>query len=254
MSWSASRSRTKPRLPLLNAGFVAIKVDREERPDLDALYMDAVQAMTGQGGWPMSVLLTPDGRPFYGGTYFPDQPRHGLPSFRQVLAGVHDAWTNRRDEVEANASQLAEAIARGQQAPSLTLAPGTAGSGHENPGGATREPDRPRSGGSERAGYRKRGPAGVVRLCERAAGEAPPSSRSRWPSSCFFGVPAFRRRRGLRGGAAARSMRWPAAASTISSAAASRATRPTACGWCRTSRRCSTTTRSSPASTCTRGR
>ena len=70
----------------LNASFVAIKVDREERPDLDAVYMDAVQAMTGQGGWPMSVFLTPDGRPFYGGTYFPDQPRHGMPSFRQVLA------------------------------------------------------------------------------------------------------------------------------------------------------------------------
>ena len=72
----------------LNRDFVPIKVDREERPDLDQVYMAAVQAMTGSGGWPMSVFLTPDGRPFYGGTYFPDTPRHGLPSFRQVLAGV----------------------------------------------------------------------------------------------------------------------------------------------------------------------
>ncbi|MBF8289810.1 MAG: hypothetical protein HW391_778, partial [Chloroflexi bacterium] len=75
----------------LNARFIPIKVDREERPDLDQVYMGAVQAMTGSGGWPMSVFLTPDGRPFYGGTYFPDQARHGLPSFRQVLEGVDGA-------------------------------------------------------------------------------------------------------------------------------------------------------------------
>ena len=72
----------------LNDGFIAIKVDREERPDLDALYMGAVQAITGQGGWPMSVFLTPAGVPFFGGTYYPDTPRHGMPSFRQVLDGV----------------------------------------------------------------------------------------------------------------------------------------------------------------------
>ena len=84
----------------LNDGFVAIKVDREERPDLDAIYMDAVQHLTGGGGWPMSVFLTPDGRPFYGGTYFPDSPRHGLSSFRQVLAGVSEAWRDRREDVE----------------------------------------------------------------------------------------------------------------------------------------------------------
>src|SRR5438309_4972628 len=76
----------------LNRDFVAIKVDREERPDLDQVYMGAVQAMTGGGGWPMSVFLTPDGRPFYGGTYFPPQPAHGLPSFRQALAGAARAW------------------------------------------------------------------------------------------------------------------------------------------------------------------
>ena len=95
----------------LNENFVAIKVDREERPDLDAIYMDAVQQMTGSGGWPMSVFLTPDGRPFYGGTYFPDTPRHGLPSFRQVLAGIVEAWRDRRDEIEQSGSALAQAIA-----------------------------------------------------------------------------------------------------------------------------------------------
>ena len=84
----------------LNAHFVAVKVDREERPDIDALYMGAVQAITGQGGWPMSVFLTPEGRPFFGGTYFPDTPRHGMPSFRQVLEGVRLAWFERRAELE----------------------------------------------------------------------------------------------------------------------------------------------------------
>jgi hypothetical protein len=94
----------------LNEGFVSIKVDREERPDLDAIYMDAVQAMTGQGGWPMSLFLTPDGRPFYGGTYFPGERRYGMPSFRDVLAGVERAWREDRQAVESAGSQLAEAI------------------------------------------------------------------------------------------------------------------------------------------------
>ena len=84
----------------LNAHFVPVKVDREERPDLDALYMAAVQAMTGQGGWPLSVFLAPDGRPFFGGTYFPPRPRHGMAGFGQVLAGVHEAWRDRRDAVD----------------------------------------------------------------------------------------------------------------------------------------------------------
>ena len=99
---------------VLNAGFVAIKVDREERPDLDQLYMGAVQAMTGQGGWPMSVFLTPEGRPFYGGTYFPDTPRHGMPSFRQVLEGVRQAWTTQRTDVERSGARLVEALVEAQ--------------------------------------------------------------------------------------------------------------------------------------------
>lgn len=94
----------------LNRDFVAIKVDREERPDIDAVYMAAVQAMTGGGGWPMSVFLTPDGKPFYGGTYFPPEPRHGLPAFRQVLAGVRRAWDEQRAEVEQAGTRLVAAL------------------------------------------------------------------------------------------------------------------------------------------------
>jgi uncharacterized protein YyaL (SSP411 family) len=101
----------------LNAHFVAIKVDREERPDLDAVYMDAVQALTGQGGWPMSVFLTPDGRPFFGGTYFPDRPRHGIPSFRQLLARIAEVWQEQRVEVEAAAERIAQHVRAGQEAP-----------------------------------------------------------------------------------------------------------------------------------------
>ncbi len=91
---------------VLNAGFVAVKVDREERPDVDAVYMEAVQAATGQGGWPMTVFLTPDAEPFYFGTYFPPAPRHGMPSFRQVLEGVRQAWDGRRDEVAEVAGKI----------------------------------------------------------------------------------------------------------------------------------------------------
>ena len=112
----------------LNARFVAIKVDREERPDLDAVYMGAVQSMTGSGGWPMSVFLTPDGRPFYGGTYFPDTPRHGMPSFRQVLDGIWQAWTADRAELEGAAGRLVEAVAQqqGLATPGSGLPPATA--------------------------------------------------------------------------------------------------------------------------------
>ena len=95
----------------LRRHFVAIKVDREERPDLDAVYMNAVQALSGRGGWPMSVFLTPAGRPFFGGTYFPPERRHGMPSFLEVLQAVADAWTQRRDELERGAAELTAQIA-----------------------------------------------------------------------------------------------------------------------------------------------
>jgi hypothetical protein len=95
---------------VMNEHFVSIKVDREERPDLDSIYMDAVVALSGSGGWPMTVFLTPEGEPFFGGTYFPPEPRHGLPSFKQVLLGVSDAWEERRAEVERSGRDLTEHI------------------------------------------------------------------------------------------------------------------------------------------------
>jgi len=93
---------------LLNDRFVCIKVDREERPDLDSIYMNAVVALTGSGGWPMSVFLSPDGKPFFGGTYFPPTPRYGMPAFREVLKAVGDAWQTRRDEILKNGEGLIE--------------------------------------------------------------------------------------------------------------------------------------------------
>jgi uncharacterized protein len=94
----------------MNADFVCVKVDREERPDVDSVYMAATQALTGQGGWPMTVFTTPDGRPFYCGTYFPPRPAHGMPSFRQLLAAVTDAWRTRREELETAGTRIAEGI------------------------------------------------------------------------------------------------------------------------------------------------
>ncbi len=96
---------------VMNRHFVSVKVDREERPDLDAIYMEAVQAATGRGGWPMSVFATPEGLPFFAGTYFPDRSRHGMPSFRQVLDAVAEAWDSRRADVVDQARSLSQAVA-----------------------------------------------------------------------------------------------------------------------------------------------
>ena len=96
---------------VVNAGFVSVKVDREERPDVDAAYMAAVTALTGQGGWPMTVFLAPDGRPFHAGTYYPPVPVRGMASFRQVLAAVSQAWTQRRGDVEDAGHRIAAALA-----------------------------------------------------------------------------------------------------------------------------------------------
>jgi uncharacterized protein YyaL (SSP411 family) len=104
---------------VMNDHFVCVKVDREERPDLDAVYMDAVVALTGQGGWPMTVFLTPDGEPFFGGTYYPPEPRHGLPAFRQVLLAVAEAYREKRDDVARTAGELVAHIrAAGEAQPS----------------------------------------------------------------------------------------------------------------------------------------
>jgi len=96
---------------IMNERFVPVKVDREERPDVDAIYMEAVQGMTGQGGWPLTAFLDPDGVPFYGGTYFPPEPRQGMPSFRMVLEAVSESWRGRRDEITAAAARIREQLA-----------------------------------------------------------------------------------------------------------------------------------------------
>src|SRR4051812_38632470 len=96
---------------LMNERFVNIKVDREERPDIDSIYMQAVQAMTGHGGWPMTMFLTPDGTPFYGGTYFPKEDRHGMPSFKRILTSVADAFAARPEAVAATVASMTEMFA-----------------------------------------------------------------------------------------------------------------------------------------------
>jgi uncharacterized protein YyaL (SSP411 family) len=95
---------------VMNRGFVCIKVDREERPDIDALCMEACQAMTGHGGWPLNAFLTPELEPFYAGTYFPPEPRHGLPSWRMVLDAVAGAWSERRDDIRRQSAQIAQSL------------------------------------------------------------------------------------------------------------------------------------------------
>lgn len=103
----------EPTAKMMNDYFINVKVDREERPDVDDIYMQAVLAMNrGQGGWPLTVFLTPDGKPFYGGTYYPLEPRYGIPSFRQVLEAVHDAYVNRREPLEEQAESLTKALQR----------------------------------------------------------------------------------------------------------------------------------------------
>jgi uncharacterized protein YyaL (SSP411 family) len=103
---------------LMNEHFVSIKVDREERPDVDAIYMDAVQALTGRGGWPLTAFLTPEGRPFYAGTYYPSEDRHGTPSFRRILTAIAETWRERRDEVETQGRRLVGTISRSALRPS----------------------------------------------------------------------------------------------------------------------------------------
>ena len=214
----------------MNEGFVCVKVDREERPDVDAVYMDATQALTGHGGWPMTVFLTPDGRPFYAGTYFPPQPLHGMPSFRQVLDAVGEAWRDRRAEVVRAAGSIAEALAGGK------LPRGSPPPDGDDLVAAVRalaaQEDR------EHGGF-------------GGAPKFPPPRR--WAGAAARRAPTPRRPRRQRVSRPARWRRWPAPARTTSSPVASPGTPSTPAGWCRTSRRCSTTTPSWPASTCTGG-
>ena len=102
---------------LMNRWFINIKVDREERPDLDSIYMAAVTTMTGHGGWPMTVFLTPEGKPFYSGTYFPREARYGMPAFSQVLSGVEEAWRNQQDDVQHSAENVTKRLQDGLKDP-----------------------------------------------------------------------------------------------------------------------------------------
>jgi uncharacterized protein YyaL (SSP411 family) len=117
---------TKRVAEVLNRHFVSIKVDREERPDVDDIYMSAVQSMTGSGGWPLSLFLTPDGKPFYGGTYFPPADLYGRPGFLTLLEAIASAWRSRRAELERSASQLLEHLNAGAQRPAGGESPGPA--------------------------------------------------------------------------------------------------------------------------------
>ena len=216
----------------MNDRFVSIKVDREERPDVDGLYMTAVVAQTGQGGWPMTVFLLPDGRPFYGGTYFPPEARGGLPSFRQVLDGIASAYRERRDVVEQQAAEMAASLQQGRL-------------------------------GAPDAGFRStEGTLLDALLTLRGQHDERNGGFGRAPKFPPHSVLTFllrmHRRTGseeaLRDGAAHARAAWPTAASTTSSAAASTATPSTRSGSCRTSSRCSTTTRCSRARTSRPGR
>src|ERR671931_200794 len=120
---------------LMNDHFVCVKVDREERPDVDALYMEAVQAMTGHGGWPLNVFVTPEQVPFYGGTYFPPEPRHGMPSFTQVLGAVAEAWQTRNDEIRASGQRMADRRRGDRQMALYTLRSMASGGMYDQVGG-----------------------------------------------------------------------------------------------------------------------
>ncbi len=181
--------------------------------------------MTGHGGWPLNVFLTPEQLPFYGGTYFPPEPRHGMPAWTQVLQAIAESWSERSEEIRAGGEQPARAAVRRRAA-------------------CSPRPSRSTSRALDDA---------VERLRESFdADNGGFGARAEVPAGLGARVPAAARR--ARDDAARRCARWPAAASTTSSAAASPATASTAPGRCRTSRRCSTTTRCSRAPTCTAGR
>ena len=188
---------------VMNEHFVCIKVDREERPDLDTIYMNALQVLTREGGgWPLSVFLTPDLTPFYAGTYYPPDDRYAphRPSFRQLLLAIDDAWTNRRDQ-----------ISRGRQERRRTTSQNASELAASDSRAVTRLARRMR--------WR---PCGAVSTRRTAASAAPRSSRTRWnSSSCCASHARFNDADRAAHGPASRSTRWPAAACTISSAAAS---------------------------------
>jgi uncharacterized protein YyaL (SSP411 family) len=210
---------------IMNKHFVNVKVDREERPDIDSIYMSAVQAMTRHGGWPMTVFMTPDGAPFYGGTYFPPVPSRGMPSFKQLLTSLADAYENRRDEILQSAESVrgflrestSVAIPKSEVSNDLLVRAATslAEQIDNRFGGFGDAPKFPQPMNLE-----------VLLRHHRRTGDR---ARLRpWRPPCAG---------------------WPTAASTTTSAAASPATPWTRTGSSLTSRRCSTTTRSWRGST-----
>src|SRR5262249_26566574 len=114
---------------LMNEHFVNVKVDREERPDVDHIYMNAVQMLTGRGGWPMTVFLTPEGKPFYGGTYFPPEDRHGMPGFPRLLLAIAQAYRDKPDDVQRSVGQLMERLQQLEAPQAAEALPGAAAVG-----------------------------------------------------------------------------------------------------------------------------
>ena len=196
---------------LMNELFVPVKVDREERPDVDQIYMDTVVRLHGHGGWPLTVFCTPDGRPFYGGTYFPPEPRHGLPAFRDVLRGVARAYREQRGQVDETARQILEAL----RARPMGVA-------QQLPDGASLRRRRARAARARRSRAR-----GVRRRAEVPDADEPRAPPRRAATCC-----PRTRRRTCRPSSPTPAARWRGAASTTSSAAASTATASTATGAC----------------------
>ena len=157
---------------LMNELFVNVKVDREERPDVDAVTMEATVGMTGSGGWPTTVFMTPDAKPFYAGTYFPPEPRHGIPSFPELLRAVADTWRERREDIEQQAARIDGALRS------------TAGSEALDRAAHVVAPRRGGSAGSPRRSSRRSAASGARR-----------SSRPRRPSSSSCGAGTTRRSR-----------------------------------------------------------
>ena len=214
---------------VMNQGFVCIKVDREERPDLDSIYMSAVQQLTGSGGWPMTVFLTPTLKPFFGGTYFPREARYGMPGFTQVLEAVGEAYRERRTEVEATADQLTASIS------------GELAGARESPldrGILDRAAEGLRRGFDPVEG----GFGGAPKFPQAMALEFLLRTHSSSGDAEVLHVARTSLQKMLRGGIHDQL------------GAGSTATRPTANGWCPTSRRCSTTRRCWCPPTCTRSR
>ena len=228
---------------IVNQHFIAVKVDRDERPDIDSRYQAAVQAVSGQGGWPLTAFLTPDGKPFYGGTYFPPSDGYGRPSFRRVLLSIASAYADKHGDVIEQAKMVESAIAQsesfagkdGRVSAAVIAAIQTSAFRMFDPqhGGFGQAPKFPhpsaldllieRYARTSGASLRRTAEGGRPHM-DLASADTSATTRSATSSS-------------------PRSSKWPTAAFTTNWRAGSTATRWTSAGWCRTSRRCATTIR-----------